>query len=46
MSERLDIELVIRDLARSRTQAGALIAAGRVTVNSKPVTKASQKIEP
>ena len=46
MSERLDIELVIRDLARSRTQAGALITAGRVTVNGKEVLKSSHKISP
>lgn len=46
MSERLDIELVIRDLARSRTQAGALVSAGRVSVNGKVVTKPSHKIAP
>lgn len=46
MSERLDIEMVIRTLARSRSQASALIAAERVTVNRKVAKKASQKISP
>lgn len=46
MSERLDVELVIRDLARSRTHAAALISDGRVSVNAKPATKPAQKIEP
>lgn len=46
MSERLDIELVIRTLARSRSQASALIAAERVTVNNKLAKKASLKISP
>jgi len=46
LSERLDIELVIRELARSRSQASALITAGRISVNGRLVKKASSKIEP
>lgn len=46
MSERLDIELVLRGLARSRSQASQLIADGRIFVNGKLATKASQKIDP
>ena len=38
---RLDAELVRRGLARSREQAGELIAAGRVTVNGSRATKAA-----
>lgn len=45
MSERLDVELVIRDLARSRSHAATLITDGRVLVNGNPVTKPSQKIQ-
>jgi 23S rRNA (cytidine1920-2'-O)/16S rRNA (cytidine1409-2'-O)-methyltransferase len=36
---RLDAELVRRGLARSREQAGDLVAAGRVRVNGTPATK-------
>ncbi len=36
---RLDAELVRRGLARSREQAGELVAAGRVRVNGTPATK-------
>jgi 23S rRNA (cytidine1920-2'-O)/16S rRNA (cytidine1409-2'-O)-methyltransferase len=36
---RLDAELVRRGLARSRDQAAALIAAGRVTVGGQPANK-------
>lgn len=45
MAERLDIELVLRSIARSRSQAAQLIDAGRVTVNGKPATKPAQKID-
>ena len=46
MSERLDVELVIRDLARSRSHAATLIGDGRVSVNGRPATKPAQKIQP
>lgn len=45
MSERLDVELVIRGLARSRSHAATLINDGRVSVNKKPATKPAQKIQ-
>ncbi len=45
MAERLDIELVLRGIARSRSQAAQLIDAGRVSVNGKPATKAAQKLD-
>lgn len=38
---RLDVDLVARGLARSRTHAATLIRAGRVTVNGATATKAS-----
>lgn len=44
MSERLDIELVIRSIARSRSHAASLINQSRVLVNGRPATKAAQKI--
>lgn len=44
MTERLDIELVIRSLARSRSHAANLIEQRRVLVNGKPALKAAQKI--
>lgn len=44
MSERLDIELVIRSLARSRSHAAQLIEQSRVLVNGKVATKPAQKI--
>lgn len=43
---RLDVALVERGLARSRAAAQAAIAAGVVTVNHTPATKASQQIGP
>jgi len=46
VSERLDVELVIRDLARSRSHAASLIGDGRVTVNARPASKPAQKIQP
>ena len=44
MSERLDIELVLRNLARSRSHAAGLIEQQRVLVNNKPALKPAQKI--
>lgn len=46
MAERLDIELVVRSLARSRSHAAQLIDQARVLVAGKVATKASQKVEP
>ncbi|HEX2902671.1 MAG TPA: TlyA family RNA methyltransferase [Jatrophihabitans sp.] len=42
---RLDAELVRRQLARSRDQAGELIAAGRVQVRGTTATKAATGVE-
>ncbi|GAA2438846.1 TlyA family RNA methyltransferase [Streptomyces macrosporus] len=42
---RLDAELVRRKLARSREHAGALIAAGRVTVGGATATKPATQVE-
>ncbi|MCC3769473.1 TlyA family RNA methyltransferase [Streptomyces sp. UNOC14_S4] len=42
---RLDAELVRRKLARSREQAGQLIAAGRVTVGGAVATKSATQVE-
>ena len=42
---RLDQALLDRGLARSRTQARALIEAGHVLVDGKPVTKPATRIE-
>jgi 23S rRNA (cytidine1920-2'-O)/16S rRNA (cytidine1409-2'-O)-methyltransferase len=44
--ERLDVELVERDLAESRAQAQALIMAGEVRVDGEMARKASQKVGP
>jgi 23S rRNA (cytidine1920-2'-O)/16S rRNA (cytidine1409-2'-O)-methyltransferase len=44
LSERLDIELVLRGLARSRNHAHQLIGQGRVLVDGKPATKPAQKV--
>lgn len=41
---RLDLALVERGLARSRTQAAALIREGMVSVNGRPADKASQAV--
>ncbi|GGC83877.1 TlyA family rRNA (cytidine-2'-O)-methyltransferase [Tersicoccus solisilvae] len=38
---RLDVELVARGLARSRTHAASLVREGRVTVNGSPAAKPS-----
>jgi 23S rRNA (cytidine1920-2'-O)/16S rRNA (cytidine1409-2'-O)-methyltransferase len=43
---RLDLELVARGLARSRTQAHALIDAGRVTVDGTVVRRAATAVSP
>lgn len=43
-SRRLDVELVQRGLAASRTQAHEAIEAGKVIVNGVPATKAGQII--
>lgn len=41
---RLDAALAARGLARSRTHAASLIAAGHVSVNGRPVVKASYAV--
>ncbi len=41
---RLDVALVDRGLARSRTRAGEVIASGGVTVDGQPATKASLRV--
>ena len=43
---RLDLELVRRSLAPSRTAAGELIEAGRVLVNGAPTERASRLVDP
>lgn len=45
MTPRLDAALAERGLARSRTHAATLIDDGLVTVNGKPVVKASTRVE-
>ena len=42
--ERLDAALAARGLARSRTHAASLIADGLVTVDGRPVVKASTRV--
>lgn len=44
MTERLDVALVRRGLARSRGHARDLIAAGAVTVNGRAAKKASERV--
>ena len=44
MTQRLDAVLAARGLARSRTHAAGLIAEGRVSVDGKPVVKASTPV--
>jgi len=44
MSERLDAAVAARGLARSRTHAAQLIAAGLVSVDGQPVVKASARV--
>ncbi|MGH1523522.1 TlyA family RNA methyltransferase [Leifsonia sp. L25] len=43
-TERLDVALVTRGLASSRTRAASLIADGLVTVDGRPVLRASAKV--
>ena len=43
---RLDAELVRRGLARSREQAGDLVAAGRVSVSGLPAAKSATQVDP
>ena len=43
---RLDAELVRRGLARSRGQAGELVAAGRVDIAGTTATKAATQVDP
>ena len=43
-AQRLDAALAARGLARSRTHAATLIAAGVVTVDGRPVVKAAAKV--
>lgn len=43
--QRLDAELVRRGLARSRAQAGELVAAGRVMVAGRPAAKAATQVD-
>lgn len=45
-SVRLDVELTRRGLARSRTEAARLVAAGHVLVNERPALKPSVRIAP
>lgn len=45
MSGRLDVELAVRGLARSRSHARDLIDSGRVLVNAQPVRKASRVVD-
>ena len=44
MAERLDVALAARGLARSRTHAVTLITGGLVTVDGRPVVRASAKV--
>jgi 23S rRNA (cytidine1920-2'-O)/16S rRNA (cytidine1409-2'-O)-methyltransferase len=44
MGERADVELVRRGLARSRRQAGELVAAGRVSVDGVVLVKPSVQV--
>ncbi|KMM45877.1 hemolysin [Cellulomonas sp. A375-1] len=46
MTTRLDTELVRRGLARSRRQAGELIAAGLVTVDGRPARRSATHVTP
>jgi 23S rRNA (cytidine1920-2'-O)/16S rRNA (cytidine1409-2'-O)-methyltransferase len=43
-SQRLDLELVQRGLAKSRARAQELIKEGRVETDGKPATKPTQKV--
>ncbi|WES65752.1 TlyA family RNA methyltransferase [Microbacter sp. GSS18] len=46
MSERLDAAMAGRGLARSRTNAATMIAAGRVSVDGRIVVKPATRIDP
>ena len=46
MRRRLDVELVRRGLARTRSEARDLIARGGVTVGGRPATKAGTQVGP
>ncbi len=46
MTVRLDAELVRRGLARSRRQAGVLVASGRVRVDGSPVLRPATPVDP
>lgn len=46
MTQRLDRELADRGLARSRSHAAELIAAGVVTVDGQPARKSAAKVHP
>lgn len=41
---RLDVELVVRGLAPSRTRAQRLVEAGRVHLNGEPISRTSQSV--
>lgn len=43
---RIDVALVDRGLARSRTRAGELLSGGLVTLDGRPVTKPSLRVGP
>lgn len=43
---RADVALAARGLARSRTEASALIRAGQVLVDGRPVRRASERVAP
>lgn len=45
MTVRLDAELVRRGLARSRRQAGQLVASGRVSVDGAPVLRPATSVD-
>jgi 23S rRNA (cytidine1920-2'-O)/16S rRNA (cytidine1409-2'-O)-methyltransferase len=45
LRRRLDVELVRRGLAPSRTRAADVIAAGRVTVRGLPATSAARQVD-
>lgn len=45
MTTRVDSELVRRGLARSRGQAGQLVASGRVSVDGVPVRRAAAQVD-
>ena len=45
MTRRLDVELVARGLARSRTQARELVTAGVVLVDGRPASKPAQPVD-